>query len=333
MITESISQQAVIGVDVGGTNTVIGVFTTEGTLLAKRSMATICADPKNLTSEPAAFFELLTSAIHDLARENGYRAIAAAGFGIPGWVDAVSGIALHSSNLGWRDVRFAEHMSRRLGSPVYVENDVRMYTLGEAAAGAGIGYRSVVCLTLGTGLAAGIIQDGILIRGSRLLAGEIGHDVVDGADYPCNCGKRGCLETIASASGIARLAEEAVRRGEMGDLSGLGRPITAHDVYKACAAGDQAAAETFRYVGHTLGRKLATVASLLDPEVFIIGGGVAAAGDYLLDPIREELAEHITDAALRPAVVAGKLQDSAGLIGSARFAIEQWSRESGRHQG
>jgi glucokinase len=262
--------------------------------------------------------------------EAGYSQIGAAGFGIPGWVEPETGIALDSSNLGWRNVGFAQEMARRLGSPVYIDNDVRMYTLGEASSGAGVGYRHLICLTLGTGLAAGIINDGVLVRGNRQLAGEFGHDAVDGTDHPCNCGKRGCLETIASASGIARLAEEAVLNGEQTALAGLKRPITAYDVYEACVAGDSKALAIFRYVGRTLGRKLSTMALILAPEVFIVGGGVAAAGHYLLEPIREELEEHLHVLDIRPEVMAGKLNDSAGMIGAAYFAIDRWRRESGR---
>lgn len=325
------SQNAVVGVDIGGTNTVIGIFDSEGTLLLKRSIATIRGNPMQPTSDATVFLDLLSSEIRMLALEAGYRQIGAAGFGIPGWVDPDTGIALDSSNLGWRNVEFADDMSRRLGSPVHIDNDVRMYTLGEASAGAGVGYRHLICLTLGTGLAAGIMNDGVLVRGNRQLAGEFGHDTVDGTVYPCNCGKRGCLETIASASGIARLAEEAVLNGEETALALLNRPITAYDVYAACIAGDSTASTIFRYVGLTLGRKLSTMALILAPEVFIVGGGVAAAGDYLLEPVREELAKHLHELDIRPAVMAGKLNDSAGLIGSASLALDRWRRESGRY--
>ncbi|WP_217593282.1 ROK family protein [Cohnella sp. GbtcB17] len=326
------SGAAFIGVDIGGTNTVIGLFDEDGLPLGERRIATMRADPRRPTSEPAEFIDRLGLEIGALALAHGYREIAAAGFGVPGWVDTASGMALDASNMGWKNVRFAEEMSRRLGAPVYIDNDVRLYTLGEAIAGAGEGCADLVCITVGTGLSAGILMDGVLLRGSRLLAGEIGHDRVDGWDEPCNCGKRGCLETIASAPGIARLAEAAVREGKLTTLAEVGHPITAYDVFLACEAGDAVAADIFGFVGRALGRKLAALAFAVDPQMIIVGGGVAAAGDYLLQPIRDELAAHIPETEWRPAVVPGKLQDKAGLVGAVRFAIDNWTKErSGEH--
>ncbi|MHA6484667.1 ROK family protein [Paenibacillus sp. strain BS8-2] len=331
MTAESSSHDAIVGVDIGGTNTVIGIFDSKGVLRLKRSIATIRGNPRRPTSNATEFLKQLSSEIVAMASEAGFQGIGAAGFGIPGWVEPDSGLALDSSNLGWRNVAFAEDMSRRLGAPVYIDNDLKMYTLGEAAAGAGVGYRHLICLTLGTGLAAGIINDGVLVRGNRQLAGEFGHDVVDGTDYPCTCGKLGCLETIASATGIARLAEEAIQKGERTALGRLNRPITALDVYEACEAGDETALSIFEYVGRTLGRKLSTMALILAPEVFIVGGGVAAAGHYLLKPIREELDKHLHELDIRPVLMAGKLGDSAGMIGAAHVALERWRREGGRY--
>src|SRR5690606_29259692 len=131
--------------------------------------------------------------------------------------------------------------------------------------------------------------NGELIAGSDFLAGELGHDTVAGLDRLCPCGKIGCLETVVSATGIARLANEAVSSGKRTLLENLEHKLTAYDVYEASLQGDQVAIDIFNYVGETLGRKLATVVYLLNPEIIIIGGGVAAAGDVLLNPIREAL--------------------------------------------
>ncbi|MFC3802903.1 ROK family protein [Cohnella sp. GCM10012308] len=329
MADRGMTGKAFIGADIGGTNTVIGLFDERGLLLGERRLATMRADPGRPTSDPAEFIDRLGLEIGALALAHGYRDIAAAGFGVPGWVDTATGMALDASNMGWKNVRFAEAMGRRLGTPVFIDNDVRLYTLGEAEAGAGMGCADLVCVTVGTGLSAGIMMNGVLVRGSRLLAGEIGHDRVDGQEAPCNCGKRGCLETIASAPGIARLATEAVREGKLAALEGIDRPLTALDVFRACEAGDAAAADIFRFAGCALGRKLAALAFAVDPRMIVVGGGVAAAGDYLLQPIRDELAVHIPEAEWRPQVVPGKLRDKAGLVGAVRFAIEKWSEERG----
>ncbi|WP_186445586.1 ROK family protein [Paenibacillus cremeus] len=324
-------KQAVIGVDIGGTNTVIGVFDEasngNGTsrLLTKRTIPTLKPDFPNKTSHPAIFFDALTRAIEQLAEEAGYAGrISKVGAGVPGRVDPIQGMALGASNLGWVNVPFSDEMSRRLGgTPVYIDNDVRIYTLGEAIAGAGRGFANLIGLTLGTGIAASLFVDGRMVRGSSFYAGEIGHDTVAGEHSPCNCGKRGCLETIASASGIARLAKEAVASGKDTCLRDLEQPITSYDVYQACLKGDSFAQQLFRDVGTTLAHKLMTAIFLLNPEVIIIGGGAASAGEFLLAPIRETIEAQYPALLKRPQVCLGELGDSAGLIGAAAFATRQ----------
>ncbi|MDG0810128.1 ROK family protein [Cohnella rhizosphaerae] len=165
MADPGMAGKAFIGADIGGTNTVIGLFDERGLLLGERRLATMRADPRRPTSEPAEFIDRLGLEIGALALAHGYRDIAAAGFGVPGWVDTATGMALDASNMGWRNVPFAEAMGRRLGAPVYIDNDVRLYTLGEAMAGAGEGCPDLVCVTVGTGLSAGIMMNGVLVRG------------------------------------------------------------------------------------------------------------------------------------------------------------------------
>lgn len=315
--------KAIVGVDVGGTNTVIGVFDESLSLLLKHSIPTLKPYFPNKTNNPKLFLDVLSEAIQKLVHEAGYEGrLACVGMGVPGKVDPVRGMALCASNLGWSSVPFAEEMSWRLSVPVYIDNDVRIYTLGEAWAGAGRGYRNLVCLTLGTGLAAGIIIDGKLIRGSDWYAGEIGHDTVQGESFPCNCGKRGCLETIASANGIARLAEEAVGSGQETLMRNIPHKLTSLEVYEACVHGDHAAIEIYRHVGRTLGYKLATVTFLLNPEMIIIGGGVASAGEFLLAPIRSIIDEQYATQKKKPIIRTGELGDTAGLIGAVRFALD-----------
>lgn len=321
-------KQAVVGVDVGGTNTVIGVFDEAldggSRLLVKQSIPTKNPDFPKITHNPVVFMDSLAEAITRLVDEAGYTGcIAKVGMGVPGRVDPIRGMALGASNLGWVDVPLAEEMRSRLGgTPVYIDNDVRIYTLGEAIAGAGRGFSHIIGLTLGTGIAAALIIDGRMVRGSDFYAGEIGHDTVAGEESPCNCGKRGCLETIASASGIARLAREAVASGTETCLRELKQPITSYDVYQACLKGDAFALQLFQHVGKTLANKLMTAIFLLNPEVIVIGGGAASAGEYLLTPIREMIAEQYPKLK-GPKVCLGELGDSAGLIGAAAFATRQ----------
>ncbi|MDB4868353.1 MAG: glucokinase [Cohnella sp.] len=317
--------QLFIGMDIGGTNTELGLFDTDLKLLDVHSFGTIKPHWPNKVSDPHEYFDLLEQEIRGLVSKHtsDLNRITAIGAGVPGIVDAGNGIALGASNLGWKDVPFAAELNRRLGVPVYIDNDVRIYTLGEAHAGAGVGHGHILCITLGTGLAASVIVDGRLLRGSTLYAGEIGHDPVEGETHRCNCGKVGCLETMASATGIARLAEEGLASHPDSSLNRIprGRKLTSHDVFSACEEGDSFALEVFTRVGTILGRRLATYLFLINPEVLIIGGGLSQAGHYLLDPIKTQIAQYYSPTESRvPKVVAAQLGNRAGLHGAVHFA-------------
>lgn len=314
--------RAIIGVDVGGTNTVIGIFDTTLLLLEKICIPTLKTTSKK-TTNPKEFFDVLASKIEDLIIKTGFEnMVKCIGIGVPGKVNPEKGIAIHSVNLGYSNVSFAEEMNERLNIPVYIDNDVRNYTRGEAVLGSGKDKKDIVCLTLGTGLAAGVMINGEIITGTDFYAGEIGHDVVIGENYLCNCGKRGCLETIASASGISRLAEEAIQAGKDTSLREINKQITAQYVYEACLKKDHVALEIFDYVGKTLAYKLLTVTYLLNPEVIIIGGGVAAAKEIILEPIQKVFKQFYTANKI-PTICLSSLGDAAGVIGSAHLANER----------
>jgi glucokinase len=315
-------RDVLIGVDIGGTNTVIGLFDQDLTLQAKKPFRTSLPHFPTKTDNPKPFMDELAGEILRLIRETDSGArLTAVGTGVPGRVDPVNGISLAAANLAWANVPVAAEMSKRLGVPVYIDNDVRIYTLGEVMAGAGKGSNSVIGVTLGTGLAAAIMVDGKMLGGHNWFAGELGHDAVPGHNWRCNCGGIGCLETIASATGIARLGAEAAEKGNT-SLRSLDRKITAQDVYQAAIAGDSAAADIFRFVGATLGTKLTTAIYLLNPELIVIGGGAAAAGELLFGPIREAINDkYIFN--IKPTIVAAALGDSAGLYGSVHYALSR----------
>lgn len=316
--------QVWVGVDIGGTNTVIGLFDKDRNIMAKTTISTFEGQSTGLvrTNNPREFYDRLAKSIRTLAvKSNCDGRIVKVGIGVPGRIDMDRGIVEAASNLEWYDIPLAAEMSSRLGVPVLIENDVRAYALGEAIAGAGKGYRNIVCLTLGTGLAAGLIVDGRIVRGGRWNAGEIGHEPVEGIPYPCNCGNTGCLETVASATGIVRLAKEAVLAGEVTSLAlgGSVHQLTALDVYRASMQGDPVACGIFNRVGTLLGRKLLSVLYILDPDIVIIGGGVAAAGEILLAPIRTVLENGYFSKKSSPPVCVGLLGDSAGLHGAIQL--------------
>ncbi|WP_164545747.1 ROK family protein [Paenibacillus albus] len=316
-------KRAFVGVDIGGTNTVIGIFDRSRRLLGKRSVPTLLPHLPGKTDHPVVFFDMLQEEIERLALEvDCTDGIALCGMGVPGRVDPVRGRAEAASNMGWFGVPFAEQMSSRLGVPVHIDNDVRIYGLGEVLAGAGRGYRNVLCLTVGTGIAAATFVDGRIVRGGDYYAGEIGHDPVAGESALCACGERGCVESIVSARGISRLAAEAVDSiGDGTALSMLAHRPNALDVYQAASAGDRAAREIFRYVGEVLASKLLTAVCLLNPAAVIIGGGIAEAGELLLGPVRERINSRYVNSK-KPIVVRAALGDSAGLIGAVAYAAQ-----------
>jgi glucokinase len=312
-----------IGVDIGGTNIVCGLLDERLNLLRKTKKPTGAANGADYV------LNLIASMIDELlAQEQLTRTdLGAVGMGNPGFIDPVRGISLSSANLKWENVPVSDKLGALLGGiPVFIDNDVRMYTYGEAAAGAGRGYDHVMGITLGTGIAAAMINNGQLYYGSGFLAGELGHVPLDGESALCGCGMRGCLETIASATGIARIAREKLERGEPSILAewfpGERRnEITAADISRAYDEGDALAKEVLQFVGRHLAKGLAWAITLWSPDVIVIGGGAANAGERLLAPMREALMPLILPMYRNRIVIKlAEMNDDAGVVGSAAFA-------------
>lgn len=302
----------VIGVDIGGTNTVVGVFSPGLQLLGKCTFLTCDsmhqAHPRG--TDPNLFFDRLCAEIirlteRTLARNEEGNPGYTVGVGVPGWVDGDRGMARSSSNLGWKEVPVAAELAKRLQAPVKIDNDVRLYTLGEVTFGAARGCASALGVIIGTGVAAAVYLHGRMVSGHHGYAGEIGHDAVVNHHVLCKCGRIGCMETIVSAPGIARLGKK-----------------DAVSLYDACMAGDEQACDAFRVAAETLGRKMLTCSMLIDPEVIIVGGGVAAAGELLLAPVRK-MFEHQYRSGIAPAIKLGSLGDDAGIYGAARLAVSR----------
>lgn len=312
-----------IGVDIGGTNIVCGLLDAELNLLGKAKKPTGAANGTEYV------LKLIASMIDELLAGAGLTrsALGAVGMGTPGFIDPVRGISLSSANLKWKNVPVSEKLGGLLGGvPVLIDNDVRMYTYGEAAAGAGRGYDHILGVTLGTGIAAAMINRGELYYGSGFLAGELGHVPLDGESALCGCGMRGCLETIASATGIARIAREKLERGQPSILSEWfpgerSREMTAADISRAYDEGDALAKEVLQFVGRSLAKGLAWAITLWSPDVIVIGGGAANAGERLLAPMREALMPLILPMYRERIVIKlAEMNDDAGVVGSAAFA-------------
>lgn len=307
-----------VGVDVGGTNTVCGVVDEHGKLIYAAKQATEAPLGERHVIDRIGAFIKDTIDRAGVSRED----VLAVGIGTPGLVDPVKGITLLSANLGWHHVYLADAIHKIIDIPVYVDNDVRMYVLGEVIYGAGRSYNNVLGLTVGTGLAASIIYQGKLFYGGGNMSGELGHLQFAEIPYVCGCGKTGCLETIVSATGMVRQVREQLNLGRVSLLSD--GPVSSHAISAAYDQNDALAIDIMNYTGKMLGKGLVQAIHLLDPDLILIGGGVAAAGHRLLEPMMEHLQESLLTPYLeRITVTLASLEDDAGVLGSAYNARQR----------
>lgn len=306
-----------IGIDVGGTNVKIALVSDGGNIIYSNSIPTRAEMGYEYT------INSMKEAIKDLLKETNSQPkdIEGMGFGFPGQIDCQNGVVRLAPNIpGWVDVPIAEIMEKEFGIPTRVDNDVRCAALGELNFGAGVGCENLICITVGTGIGSGLIINGKLVRGASNAAGEIGHIKLDIKEGPlCGCGDRGCLEAFASGPSIVAMAEEYIKGGKSTKYRELANPeITPYIVSEAAKQGDAVAKRIFTIMGEYIGVGLASVVNLLNPEKIIIGGGVAAAGDILMNPIKETLVKRampISGAAVQ--VVPAQLGNTAGVIGAS----------------
>jgi glucokinase len=312
-------------VDIGGTKVAAGVVDEHGVILATAHRDTPADDVARIE-------ETIAAVVGELA---GSYPVGAVGVGAAGFVDAQRSRVMFAPNLAWRDEPLQAALQARLGLPVVVENDANAAAWAEVRFGAGRGVDHVVILTLGTGIGGGIVVNGQLLRGQFGAAAEFGHVTVVPDGRPCGCGLRGCWEQYASGRALVRQARELAcaasdkagcagpEAGELMRLAG-GRAerITGEMVTLAAQAGDRAALQCFDVIGMWLGRGLAGVAAILDPGLFVIGGGVSAADELLRAPAAAAFREHLTGGGHRPVAELriAELGPQAGLIGAADLA-------------
>lgn len=322
------------GVDVGGTNIVCGLVSSSGEVMYKIKRSTEAKQgPDAVLEKITVMIEEAGLAYEELAGEK--IVIIAAGIGLPGLVDPDEGIARFAGNLGWRNLPAARRLQERLQIPVFIDNDVRTYVFGEALYGAGKGAAHILGVTVGTGIASAMVNEGKLFYGFRNMSGEIGHIPMEGLTDPCPCGLSGCLETYASASGMVRQAKGAIQSEAETVLRDWFpgerlEELTAADLSRAYDLGDPLATSILEKAGTLLGRALAYAVSINSPERIIIGGGGALAGDRLLNPLKRELLEHILpDYREQLQVVLATNNDDAGVTGSAMYAKEKYNGSKG----
>lgn len=308
----------IVGVDLGGTSIKLALLTNNGEFIDKWEVPTDKSDsgkhiPKTITIAIEQKLKQMNKTRED---------IAGIGIGAPGSVRLEDGLIFAAVNLGWVNFPLKDILEKESGIPVIVDNDANIAAVGEMWKGAGNGAKDVVMVTLGTGVGGGVIVNGDVAHGISGSAGEIGHITVQLENgVLCNCGKTGCLETISSATGIARIANEKLQNTtketilkEMSNSS----PITAKDVFEAYSNGDEVAEEIVNHVMRYLALVLAGVGNTLNPENIIIGGGVSNAGELLLKPLKKYFDEFaFTTVRDSTKLSIAKLGNDAGAIGAA----------------
>ena len=318
-------QPLVAGVDIGGTKILAGVANARGEMLSQDYRPT----------QPERGVEVgvgrIVAAIEGATQAAGLSLSQLSGVGvaIAGLVDSGAGILITSPNMpGWQKVPLAALIGHSLGLDAYILNDASAAVLGEQQYGAGREVANLVYITVSTGIGGGIITDGKLYVGAGGFAGELGHMTIEADGPPCACGSRGCLETLASGTAMAREAQERIERGEQSSLiqkvgGDTGR-ITARDIAVAARRGDLLARQVIARAADYLGIGLANIVNIFNPELIIIGGGVAKMGKLLLAPaVRTMRAMAFPEPTAQVRVVRAQLGDRAGVLGAVAFALQK----------
>jgi glucokinase len=324
----------IVGVDLGGTNIVVGAMPEDGSRqLALRTEPTRSDQGADAVVDRIAR-NIDTVVAETIADTSAKRSdFLGVGIGAPGPLDRERGIVITTPNLGWTNFPLREVISQRVDLPATLDNDANCATLGEWWIGAARGGVNVVGMTIGTGIGGGLILGGKLYHGSSDVAGEIGHTTIDVTGRRCKCGNYGCLEAYASGPSIAERAREALVGGTDDTLlhrmvKGRLDELTAAIVYDAAKRGDDTALEVVRETARLLGAGVANLLNVYNPDVVVVAGGVTNAGDALFEPLRREVRKR----AFKPAVdacriVPGSLQGSAGMVGAVATFKQQMNGE------
>ncbi len=304
-----------IGIDVGGTTTKAGLVDETGEILEVIIQPTV-------TESAETLLDALLSMVEELRHLGVPDGV---GLGIPGLRSKLTGVIEFSPNLACLNgVNLETRLSERSGLPVVGRNDADMSAWGEFVLGAGVGTTDLACLTLGTGVGSGLILDGRPYSGHNGYAAEAGHLVVDPAGLPCPCGGRGCLETVASATGVTALAQRKLDTHPSSALHSTPNPLTAEAIHDAALKGDPLSIDVFSEAGCYLGLACANLINLLNLEMIVIGGGLSAAGELLLKSARAEAQERAYPQIFSSCrITIAKLGNNAGMVGAALLVIKR----------
>ncbi|ABP89798.1 Transcriptional regulator/sugar kinase [Streptococcus suis 05ZYH33] len=320
-----IMSKKIIGIDLGGTSVKLAILTTEGEIQEKWSIKTNILDdgshivPDIIDSIKQRF------ETHGLTKDD----FLGIGMGSPGVVDSEAGTVIGAYNLNWKTLQLVkEQFESALGLPFFIDNDANVAALGEQWVGAGYNNPYVVFMTLGTGVGGGVIAAGNLIRGVKGAGGELGHITVDFDEpFACTCGKKGCLETVASATGIVNLsrryADQYAGDAKLKQMIDDGQDVTAKDVFDLAKEGDDLALIVYRHFSEYLGVACANIAAVLNPAYIVLGGGVSAAGEFLLDGVRKVFAENsFPQIKESTQIVLATRGNDAGVLGAASLVLK-----------
>ena len=311
-----------IGIDLGGTDIKAGLLCEDGSLSCRMVVSTqVDEGAKPISTRIAQTIRKIINATESDSQQN--KKIIGIGIGAPGLIIANSGIIHFSPNFpGWTDIPLLDYVSTELDDidlPLYIDNDVNVMVLGELHHGAGVGYENVVALTLGTGVGGGVVINRQVYHGSWNTAGELGHTIVQPKGRKCGCGNTGCLEAYAGAKGIVERTQQRIAEGMKTSLKS--DELTPKQIANAANDGDKLAVEIFAETGRYIGIALTSIAHILNPQIAIIGGGIAAAGESLLfQHIRKEFKQRTMDIPSDMKIVPAKLGNHAGLVGAAMLA-------------
>ncbi|HFU3730235.1 TPA: ROK family glucokinase [Streptococcus suis] len=315
----------IIGIDLGGTSVKLAILTTDGEIQEKWSIKTNILDDGSHIVPDIIESILHRFETHGLTKDD----FLGVGMGSPGVVDSEAGTVIGAYNLNWKTLQLVkEQFESALGLPFFIDNDANVAALGEQWVGAGNNNPNVVFMTLGTGVGGGVIAAGNLIRGVKGAGGELGHITVDfDAPFACTCGKKGCLETVASATGIVNLsrryADQYAGDAKLKQMIDDGQDVTAKDVFDLAKEGDDLALIVYRHFSEYLGVACANIAAVLNPAYIVLGGGVSAAGDFLLEGVRKVFAENsFPQIKESTQIVLATRGNDAGVLGAASLVLK-----------
>jgi glucokinase len=303
-----------IGIDIGGTKIAGALVDADGRIVLEERVPSPAGDPEAMVDAVVGLIQRL-SANHE---------VIGAGVAAAGFIDADQSTIIYAPNISWRNEPFKAKLEAKLDIPVIIENDANAAGWAEYRYGAGRGYKHMIMLTIGTGVGGAVITDSHMLRGGFGIAGELGHLRVVPDGLLCGCGQHGCLESYASGSALLRAAKELAGSGDpegkrLREIEAEAGQLTGMEVYKAILEGDPGALRILSELGAWLGQAIGSLTAVLDPEIVVIGGGVSAAGDLLLDSIREAYLAHLPARGFRPElkITAAQFVNDAGVVGAA----------------